>query len=105
VLDLSFLGAPYPSTDPIAAPQIKEGLIDPKDLPVLARKAHASSGLTQSQAATKLDTTQQAYSQALSLRKGLNMLRRRIVEAFTHFRVGGPFLKLVKKDKKDTEKP
>ena len=87
-----------PPSRPLRGTPIKPGPFDPRDLPALAREAHVISGLTQGEAAHQLNTTQQAYSQALGVRRGLNRLRSRIVEAFTPFRVVGPFLELIEKE-------
>ncbi len=69
---------------------MQAGTYSPDDLPSLAREAHAASGLTQADAAAKLDVTPQSYGQALSNRAGLDALRRRIVSEFTTFEVDGP---------------
>jgi transcriptional regulator with XRE-family HTH domain len=73
------------------------GTYAPDDLPTLAREAHEASGLTQAAAAEQLGVSQPAYAQALSKRPGLDALRRRIVEAFTGYRVEGPNYVLVQK--------
>ena len=77
---------------------MKAGTYRPDDLPGLAREAHAASGLTQADAAVKLDVTPQSYGQALSSRAGLDALRRRIIEAFTPYRVEGPDYRLVERE-------
>ncbi len=74
---------------------MKEGTYSPDHLPGLAREAHAASGLTQSDAAARLGVTPQSYGQALSDRAGLDVLRRRIIEAFTDYDVTGPVFHLV----------
>ena len=78
---------------------MKAGAYTPDDLPTLAREAHGASGLTQAQAAGQLGVTPQSYGQALSDRAGLDVLRRRIIEAFTDFDVKGPVYQLVKRGK------
>lgn len=77
---------------------MQAGPLDPKDLHTLARQAHEAGGLTQVQAAQQLGVTPASYAQALSKRPGLDALRRRIVEAFTPYRVDGPQYVLVEKE-------
>ena len=77
---------------------MQAGTVSPADLPALAREALEASGLTQAQAAEQLGVAQPSVAQALGRTKGLDALRRRIVEAFTPYRVVGPEYRLVEKD-------
>lgn len=80
---------------------MEAGTYQPQDLSALAREALEASGLTQAQAAERLGVSQPSIAQALGRTKGLDALRRRIVEAFTEYRVVGPEYRLVRKDGAD----
>ncbi len=68
------------------------------DLCDLAREAWAASGLTQVQAAEQLGVKHPTFARAVgNPESSLTALRRRIVEAFTPYRVDGPQYVLVKK--------
>lgn len=72
------------------------------DLTALASEAFEGSGLTQSAAAERLGVSRPALAQAIGEpARSLDALRRRIVEAFTPYRVIGPEYRLVEKDTTD----